>query len=87
MPRSRSTSSLHVAGKCTDFGDSMMGKLPARSRKQRKRGASKTRRQRLARELRTDTGARTCGRQRRRILKQTRLPHRLTHAGLTLQSA
>ena len=55
MPRSRSISSLHVASKCTDFGDSMMGKLPALSRKRRKRGASKTRRQRLARELRTDT--------------------------------
>ena len=52
MPRSRSPSSLYHAGKCTDWGDSMMGKLPARSRKQRKRGASKTRRQRLRRELR-----------------------------------
>ena len=54
MPRSRSTSSLHVAGKCTGFGDSMMGKLPALSRKQRKRGTSKTRRQRLDRELRSE---------------------------------
>ena len=52
MPRSRSPSSLSHAGKCTAWGDSMMGKLPARSRKQRKRGASKTRRQRLSRELR-----------------------------------
>ena len=48
MPRSRSISSLFIAGKCTNFGDSMMGNLPARSRKKRKRGASKTRRQRLA---------------------------------------
>ncbi|MEO6246242.1 MAG: hypothetical protein ABIQ12_12480 [Opitutaceae bacterium] len=54
MPRSRSTSSLYLAGKCTDWGDSMMGKLPALSRKKRKRGASKTRRQQLGRELRTD---------------------------------
>ena len=52
MPCSRSPSSLYHAGKCTDWGDAMMGKLPARSRKQRKRGASKTRRQRLRRELR-----------------------------------
>jgi hypothetical protein len=52
MPRSRSISSLYLAGKCTDFGDSMIGKLPARSRKQRKRGASKTRRQKLRQELR-----------------------------------
>ena len=52
MPRSRSTNSLYLAGKCTGWGDSMMGKLPARSRKQRKRGASKTRRQKLSRELR-----------------------------------
>ena len=74
MPRSRSTSSLLVAGKCTDFGDSMMGKLPARSRKQRKCGASKTRRQRLARELRTATA--------RRIPQRARLSHRLTHTGL-----
>ena len=52
MPRSRSISSLFLASKCTDFGDSMMGKLPARSRKQRKRGASKVRRQKLSREFR-----------------------------------
>jgi hypothetical protein len=51
MPRSRSFSSLVCADKCTDWGDSMMGKLPARSRKKRKRGASKTRRQHLARSL------------------------------------
>jgi len=48
MPRIRSISSLFIAGKCNDFGDSMMGNLPARSRKKRKRGASKVRRQRLA---------------------------------------
>jgi hypothetical protein len=52
MPRSRSVSNLYLAGKCTGWGDSMMGKLPARSRKQRKRGASKVRRQKLSRELR-----------------------------------
>lgn len=57
MPRSRSTSSLYHASKCTGFGDSMMGKLPARSRKQRKRGASKTRRQKLDRDLRTEAAA------------------------------
>jgi len=56
MPRSRSPGSLLAAGKCTDWGDSMMGKLPARSRKKRKRGASKTRRQRLAREARQTAG-------------------------------
>ncbi len=49
--RSHSMSSLHRAGRCTGWGDSMMGKLPARSRKKRKRGASKVRRQRLARSL------------------------------------
>ena len=54
MPRSRSTSSRYLAGKCTDWGDSMMGKLPARSRKQRKRGASKVRRQKLSREFRAE---------------------------------
>ena len=54
MPRSRSTSSLYLAGKCTGWGDSMMGKLPARSRKQRKRGASKVRRQKLSREFRAE---------------------------------
>ena len=54
MPRSRSTSSLYLAGKCTGWGDSMMGKLPARSRKRRKRGASKTRRQKLSREFRDE---------------------------------
>jgi hypothetical protein len=42
--RSHSFSSLMQAGHCTDWGDSMMGKLPARSRKKRKRGASKARR-------------------------------------------
>lgn len=57
MPRSRTTSSLYLAGKCTGFGDSMMGKLPARSRKRRKRGASKTRRQKLTRDLRADVSA------------------------------
>jgi hypothetical protein len=57
MPRSRGTSSLYRAGKCTGFGDSMMGKLPARSRKQRKRGASKVRRQKLGRELRAEASA------------------------------
>ena len=54
MPRARSTSSLYLAGKCTGWGDSMMGQLPARSRKRRKRGASKTRRQQLGQELRAD---------------------------------
>ena len=54
MPRSRSTSSLYLAGKCSGWGDSMMGEFPARSRKQRKRGASKTRRQKFSREFRTD---------------------------------
>ena len=54
MPRSRSVSSLYLAGKCTGWGDSMMGKLPARSRKQRKRGASKVRRQKLSREFRAE---------------------------------
>ncbi len=60
MPRSRSTSSLFRAGKCTDFGDSMMGKLTARSRKQRKRGASKVRRQKLSRALRADVSCAEC---------------------------
>ena len=54
MSRSRSTSSLSLAGKCTGWGGSMMGQLPARSRKRRKRGASKTRRQQLGQELRAD---------------------------------
>lgn len=54
MLRSCSTSSLYRAGKCTGFGDSMMGKLPARSRKRRKPGASKTCRQKLSRELRAE---------------------------------
>ena len=54
MLRSRSVSSLYLGGKCTDFGDSMTGKLPAHSRKQRKRGASKVRRQKLSREFRAE---------------------------------
>ena len=57
MPRSRSTSSRFLADKCTGFGDSMMGKLPARSRKKRKRGASKVRRQKLGRELLAEISA------------------------------
>jgi hypothetical protein len=40
MAQRCSVSSLVRADKCGDWGDSMIGKLPARSRKERKRGAS-----------------------------------------------